>query len=257
MSQADEVGVVLVTGGSRGIGAAVVRQLAAQGVAVLFSYRREAAAAQALVAEVQAAGGLARAVPADVADETQVLAMFAALDAWCAELGRPFTGLVNNAGVLETQRKLVDMDTGRWERVLRTNVIGSFLCAREAVRRMARSAGGAGGAIVNLSSRAARLGAAFEYVDYAASKAAVDAMTLGLSREVAAEGIRVNAVAPGLIRTDIHASGGEPGRVERLSAAVPMGRGGEPEEVAQAVLWLLSEASSYTTGTVLEVSGGR
>jgi len=257
MSQADEVGVVLVTGGSRGIGAAVVRQLAAQGVAVLFSYRREAAAAQALMAEVQAAGGLARAVPADVADETQVLAMFAALDAWCAELGRPFTGLVNNAGVLETQRKLVDMDTGRWERVLRTNVIGSFLCAREAVRRMARSAGGAGGAIVNLSSRAARLGAAFEYVDYAASKAAVDAMTLGLSREVAAEGIRVNAVAPGLIRTDIHASGGEPGRVERLSAAVPMGRGGEPEEVAQAVLWLLSEASSYTTGTVLEVSGGR
>lgn len=257
MSQADEVGVVLVTGGSRGIGAAVVRQLAAQGAAVLFSYRREAAAAQALMAEVQAAGGLARAVPADVADETQVLAMFAALDAWCAELGRPFTGLVNNAGVLETQRKLVDMDTGRWERVLRTNVIGSFLCAREAVRRMARSAGGAGGAIVNLSSRAARLGAAFEYVDYAASKAAVDAMTLGLSREVAAEGIRVNAVAPGLIRTDIHASGGEPGRVERLSAAVPMGRGGEPEEVAQAVLWLLSEASSYTTGTVLEVSGGR
>jgi NAD(P)-dependent dehydrogenase (short-subunit alcohol dehydrogenase family) len=249
--------VVLVTGGSRGIGAAVVRQLAAQGAAVLFSYRREAAAAQALMAEVQAAGGLARAVPADVADETQVLAMFAALDAWCAELGRPFTGLVNNAGVLETQRKLVDMDTGRWERVLRTNVIGSFLCAREAVRRMARSAGGTGGAIVNLSSRAARLGAAFEYVDYAASKAAVDAMTLGLSREVAAEGIRVNAVAPGLIRTDIHASGGEPGRVERLSAAVPMGRGGEPEEVAQAVLWLLSEASSYTTGTVLEVSGGR
>ena len=254
MSQA---AVVLVTGGSRGIGAAVVRQLAAQGVAVLFSYRREAAAAQALVAEVQAAGGLARAVPADVADEAQVLALFAALDAWCAELGRVFTGLVNNAGVLETQRKLVDMDAGRWERVLRTNVIGSFLCAREAVRRMARSAGGAGGAIVNLSSRAARLGAAFEYVDYAASKAAVDAMTLGLSREVAAEGIRVNAVAPGLIRTDIHASGGEPGRVERLSAAVPMGRGGEPEEVAQAVLWLLSEASSYTTGTVLDVSGGR
>ena len=254
MSQA---AVVLVTGGSRGIGAAVVRQLAAQGVAVLFSYRREAAAAQALVAEVQAAGGLARAVPADVADEAQVLALFAALDVWCAELGRPFTGLVNNAGVLETQKKLVDMDTGRWERVLRINVIGSFLCAREAVRRMARSAGGAGGAIVNLSSRAARLGAAFEYVDYAASKAAVDAMTLGLSREVAAEGIRVNAVAPGLIRTDIHASGGEPGRVDRLSAAVPMGRGGEPEEVAQAVLWLLSEASSYTTGTVLDVSGGR
>ncbi|WP_374588258.1 SDR family oxidoreductase [Ideonella dechloratans] len=255
MSQAG--GVVLVTGGSRGIGAAVVRQLAAQGTAVLFSYRREVAAAQALVAEVQAAGGLARAVPADVADEAQVLAMFATLDALCAELGRPFSGLVNNAGVLETQKKLVDMDTGRWERVLRTNVIGSFLCVREAVRRMARSAGGAGGAIVNLSSRAARLGAAFEYVDYAASKAAVDAMTLGLSREVAAEGIRVNAVAPGLIRTDIHASGGEPGRVDRLSAAVPLGRGGEPEEVAQAVLWLLSEASSYTTGTVLEVSGGR
>lgn len=250
-------GVVLVTGGSRGIGAAVVRQLAAQGVAVLFSYRREAAAAQALVAEVQAAGGLARAVPADVADETQVLAMFAALDTWCAELDRSFTGLVNNAGVLETQSRLVDMDTGRWERVLRTNVIGSFLCAREAVHRMARSAGGAGGTIVNLSSRAAKLGAAFEYVDYAASKAAVDAMTLGLSREVAAEGIRVNAVAPGLIRTDIHASGGEPGRVERLSSAVPMGRGGEPEEVAQAVLWLLSDASSYTTGTVQEVSGGR
>jgi len=155
MSQA---AVVLVTGGSRGIGAAVVRQLAAQGVAVMFSYRREAAAAQALVAEVQAAGGLARAVPADVADETQVLAMFAALDAWCAELGRGFTGLVNNAGVLETQCKLVDMDTGRWERVLRANVIGSFLCAREAVRRMARSAGGAGGAIVNLSSRASQAG---------------------------------------------------------------------------------------------------
>ncbi|MCA6216489.1 SDR family oxidoreductase [Ideonella sp. B7] len=250
-------GVLLVTGGSRGIGAAVARLAADAGDAVLLSYRRDAEAAAAVVHDITAAGGRARAVPADVADEAQVLAMFATLDTWRAELDRPFTGLVSNAGVLETQRKLVDMDAGRWERVLRTNVIGSFLCAREAVRRMARSAGGTGGAIVNLSSRAAKLGAAFEYVDYAASKAAVDAMTLGLSREVAAEGIRVNAVAPGLIRTDIHASGGEPGRVDRLSAAVPMGRGGEPEEVAQAVLWLLSEASSYTTGTVLEVSGGR
>lgn len=253
----DPEGVLLVTGGSRGIGAAVARLAAEAGHAVLLSYRRDAEAAAAVVKAITTAGGQARAVQADVADEAQVLQLFDALDAWCAALGRPFTGLVNNAGVLETQMKLVDMSADRWERVLRTNVIGSFLCAREAVRRMACSQGGLGGAIVNLSSRAARLGAAHEYVDYAASKAAVDAMTLGLSREVAPEGIRVNAVAPGLIRTDIHASGGEPGRVDRLSLAVPMGRGGEPEEVAQAVLWLLSEASSYTTGTVLEVSGGR
>jgi NAD(P)-dependent dehydrogenase (short-subunit alcohol dehydrogenase family) len=189
----------------------------------------------------------------DVAVEDDVMAMFAAID---ARYGR-LDALVNNAGILQQQMRVDQMDAPRLNRILATNVTGSFLCAREAVRRMSTSRGGAGGAIVNISSRAAVLGAAGEYVDYAASKAAVDALTIGLSREVAAEGIRVNGVRPGLIRTEIHASGGEPGRVNRLESAVPMGRGGEPEEVAQAVMWLLGQESSYVTGSIIDVAGGR
>lgn len=245
--------VLLVTGGSRGIGASVARLAAQQGQAVCISYRQRGDLADALVAQIRADGGRALAVQADVADEADVLRLFERVD---AELGR-LTGLVNNAGMLDQQMRVVDMRAERLRRVFDTNVVGSFLCAREAVRRMSTARGGSGGAIVNLSSRAARLGAAGEYVDYAASKAAIDTLTLGLAREVAPEGIRVNAVAPGLIDTEIHASGGEPGRIERLKGSVPMGRGGQPDEVARAVLWLLSAEASYITGTVVDVSGGR
>jgi len=192
-------------------------------------------------------------VPADVAVEADVLRLFERVD---DELGR-LTALVNNAGGLETQMRVVDMSAERLRRVFDTNVVGSFLCAREAVRRMSTARGGAGGAIVNLSSRAAKLGSPGEFVDYAASKGAIDSFTVGLAREVAGEGIRVNAVAPGLIETEIHASSGEPGRVERLKGGVPMRRGGHPDEVARAVLWLLSAEASYITGTVVDVSGGR
>ena len=245
--------VLVVTGGSRGIGAAIVRLACQRGWAAGFSYRTRRDAADALVAEVTAAGGRALAVQADVAEEADVLRLFQAIE---TRLG-PVRGLVNNAGMLARQMPVADMDAARLRRVFDANVVGSFLCAREAVRRMSTARGGSGGAIVNLSSRAARLGAANEYVDYAAAKAAVDTLTLGLAREVAAEGIRVNAVAPGLIDTAIHADGGEPGRVARLAGSVPMRRGGQAEEVARAVLWLLSEEASYTTGAVLEVSGGR
>ena len=245
--------ILLVTGGSRGIGAAVARLAARQGWTVCLGYRQQREQAETLVTQIHAEGGHARAVQADVAIEADVLRLFAQID---AEPGR-LAGLVNNAGMLERQARVIDMDAARWRRVFETNVTGSFLCAREAVRRMSTARGGAGGAIVNLSSRAARLGAAGEYVDYAASKAAIDTFTLGLAREVAAEGIRVNAVAPGLIETDIHASGGEPGRIERLKDSVPMRRGGHPDEVARAVLWLLSGEASYITGTVVDVSGGR
>lgn len=245
-------GVLLVTGGSRGIGAAIARLGAQRGYTVVLSYLREQAAAMQVVEAIAADGGRALAVQADVAREDDVLRLFAVADA-----AGPLAALVNNAGILERQMRVEDMDTARIMRVLSANVLGSFLCAREAVRRLSTRHGGRGGAIVNISSRAARLGAANEYVDYAASKAALDALTIGLAKEVAAEGIRVNGVAPGLIHTDIHAAGGEPGRVARLQGGVPMQRGGEPEEVARAALWLLSDEASFTTGAVLDVSGGR
>ncbi len=245
--------VMLITGASRGIGAATARLAAAEGYALCLNYHHRQDAAQQLLDELQRSGARAIAVAADVADEAQVAALFAAID---AEFGR-LDVLVNNAGMLERQMRLEDMDAARLARVFAVNVTGSFLCAREAVRRMSTRHGGNGGAIVNVSSIAAKLGAPNEYIDYAAAKGAIDSMTLGLAKEVAAEGIRVNAVRPGVIRTEIHASGGEPGRVERVKASVPMGRGGEAEEVAQAILWLASAKASYTSGALLDVSGGR
>jgi NAD(P)-dependent dehydrogenase (short-subunit alcohol dehydrogenase family) len=246
-------GILIVTGGSRGIGAAIARLAAADGYAVCLGYLGNAAAAAEVVTAIADQGGTAIAVQADVAAEDQVVRLFQQVD---RSLGR-VTALVNNAGILRRQARVEDMDAARISAVLATNVVGSFLCAREAVRRMSTKHGGPGGAIVNISSRASRLGSPGEYVDYAASKAAIDALTIGLAKEVAGEGIRVNAVSPGLIRTDIHASGGEPGRVDRLAAGIPMRRGGTPEEVARAVLWLLSDEASYTTGATIDVSGGR
>ena len=246
-------GALIVTGGGRGIGAATAGLAAERGYAVCVNYLRDAAAANSVVNAIRAAGGRAIAVPGNVAVEADVLALF---DASQRELG-PLAGLVNNAGILERQTRLDDMEAARFERVFATNIVGSFLCAREAVRRMSTRHGGRGGSIVNVSSMASRLGSPGEYVDYAASKGAIDSLTIGLSKEVAEEGIRVNAVRPGVIHTEIHASGGEPGRVERVKSAVPMKRGGMPEEVARAILWLLSEEASYTTGTFIDVSGGR
>jgi NAD(P)-dependent dehydrogenase (short-subunit alcohol dehydrogenase family) len=245
--------VLLITGASRGIGAATARLAAQRGYAVCVNYRQNAAAAQAVIESITQAGGQAVALAADVAIETEVVRLFEQTEAALGSV----TALVNNAGILERQMRVTEMDAARWQRVLATNVIGAFVCAREAVRRMSTRRGGQGGAIVNVSSRAAVLGGANEYVDYAASKGALDSFTIGLAHEVAEEGIRVNAVRPGVIYTDIHASGGEPQRVERVKAAVPMKRGGQPEEVAEAVLWLLSEAASFVTGTFLDVSGGR
>jgi NAD(P)-dependent dehydrogenase (short-subunit alcohol dehydrogenase family) len=245
--------VLVITGASRGIGAATARLAAERGHAVCVNYRRDASGATGLVGDIEAAGGRAIAVQADVAIEADVVRLFRVVD---AELG-PLTGLVNNAGVLERQGRVEDFDAARLARILATNVTGAFVCAREAVRRMSTRHGGRGGAIVNVSSIAARLGAPGEYVDYAASKGALDTLTLGLAREVAAEGIRVNAVRPGLIHTGIHADGGEPGRVERIAPSLPMGRGGTPEEVARAILWLLSDEASYATGSFIELGGGR
>jgi NAD(P)-dependent dehydrogenase (short-subunit alcohol dehydrogenase family) len=245
--------VMIVTGASRGIGAATARLGAAAGYAVCVNYLRNEAAAAALVEEISTAGGSAIAVAADVAREAEVIALFERVD---AELGT-VTALVNNAGILETQSRLENMDAARLGRVFAVNVFGSFLCAREAVRRMSTGHGGGGGAIVNVSSAASRLGSPNEYVDYAAAKGAVDTLTIGLAKEVAGEGIRVNAVRPGVIYTEIHASGGDPDRVDRVKAAVPMRRGGYPEEVAKAILWLLSEDASYTTGAFVDVAGGR
>lgn len=244
---------MLITGGSRGIGAATARIAARRGYAVCFSYANNRSAAGEVVASIVAEGGNALAVQADVAREDDVMRLFRE----CDRAFGPLTALVNNAGILESQMRLDEMDGARLNRILATNVTGSFLCAREAVRRMSTRHGGAGGAIVNLSSIAARLGAPGEYIDYAAAKGAIDAMTLGLSKEVGAEGIRVNAVRPGVIYTDIHASGGEPGRVDRVKDAVPMKRGGQAEEVALAILWLLSDEASYTTGSFIDVAGGR
>lgn len=245
--------VMLITGASRGIGAATARLAARQGYALCLNYRQREDAALWLLDEVRALGAQAIAVKADVAEEDQVLELFAALD---HEFGQ-LDVLVNNAGMLERQMRLEQMDAARWTRVLGANVIGSFLCAREAIKRMSTRHGGQGGAIVNLSSVAARLGAPGEYIDYAAAKGAIDSMTLGLAKEVAGEGIRVNAVRPGVVHTEIHASGGEPDRVERVKANVPMGRGGQAEEIAEAILWLASEQASYTSGALLDVSGGR
>ncbi len=245
--------IILITGGSRGIGAAIALRAADAGYAVCISFLNNPAAADALVASINDKGGTAIAIRADVAVDADVVRMFKHVD---ASLG-PITALVNNAGILEQQSRVDEMTAERIARVFATNVFGSFSCAREAVRRMSTRYGGSGGGIVNMSSRAAKLGAAGEYVDYAASKAAIDTFTIGLAKEVAAEGIRVNAVSPGLIYTDIHASGGEPGRVDRLRDSVPMKRGGSADEVARAVMWLLSEDASYATGTNVDVSGGR
>ncbi len=245
--------VLLVTGGSRGIGAATARLAAGAGWAVAVNYTANSLAADEVVRAIRADGGRAMAVQADVADEAQVLKMYEHVD---AKLGR-LTGLVNNAGVVDRAQRVEDMSVARWRRMFDINVIGSFLCAREAVRRMSTKHGGSGGAIVNLSSAAARLGSPNEYVDYAAAKSAIDAFTIGLAKEVAGDGIRVNAVRPGLIDTEIHASGGRPDRVEALKHQVPMQRGGTAEEVAQTILWLLSDAASYTTMSLVEVSGAR
>jgi NAD(P)-dependent dehydrogenase (short-subunit alcohol dehydrogenase family) len=245
--------VLLVTGGSRGIGAATALLAAGQGFAVAVNYSANAAAADEVVRRIRAGGGKSVAVQADVAQEHQVLAMFEKVD---AELGR-LTALVNNAGVVDRAARVEEMSFARLRRMFDVNVIGSFLCAREAVRRMSTRHGGSGGAIVNVSSAASRLGSPGEYVDYAASKGAIDAFTIGLAKEVAAEGIRVNAVRPGLIDTEIHASGGSPERVRQLAHLVPMQRGGTAQEVAQAIVWLLSPAASYTTLSLLDVSGGR
>jgi NAD(P)-dependent dehydrogenase (short-subunit alcohol dehydrogenase family) len=245
--------LLLITGASRGIGAETARLAAGQGYSLCLNYRSNRGAAEELYRELSEIGCKVMLHQADVAAEAEVMAMFEAIDASFGQLD----GLVNNAGVLEQQSALVDMTRERWQRILDVNVIGSFLCAREAVKLMSTTRGGNGGAIVNLSSRAADLGSPNEYVDYAAAKGAVDAMTIGLAKEVGDQGIRVNAVKPGLIYTDIHGDGGEPGRVDRLKSGVPMQRGGTAREVAEAILWLLSDASSYTTGSFIDVSGGR
>ena len=245
--------IALVTGGSRGIGKATALQLGAEGYTVAVNYQQNVEAAQSVVEAIVDAGGRAFAVQADISDETQVVAMFARID----EEGQPLTALVNNAGILFTQSRVEVMTAERINQVLRTNVTGTFLCCREAIKRMALPHGGQGGAIVNVSSAGARLGSPGEYVDYAASKGAMDTLTTGLSLEVAAQGIRVNSVRPGFIYTEMHASGGEPGRVDRVKASLPMQRGGQPEEVAQAIVWLLSEKASYVTGSFIELAGGK
>jgi len=246
-------GVMLITGASRGIGAATARLAGQNGYAVCVNYVSNREQAEKVVKDIEACGAKAISVQADISDETDVVRLFQTCD---QELGT-LSVLVNNAAILEPQMRVEEMDAGRIERVLAANVTGAFLCAREAVKRMSTKHGGKGGAIVNVSSMAAKRGGPNEYVDYAASKGAIESMTIGLSQEVAQEGIRVNAVRPGVIYTDIHASGGEPDRVDRVGPTLPMGRGGQPEEVAQAILWLASDKASYSTGTFIDVSGGR
>jgi NAD(P)-dependent dehydrogenase (short-subunit alcohol dehydrogenase family) len=245
--------VLLITGASRGIGAATARLAAQRGYSVCVNYLRNRDAAETVVKDIEAAGVRALAVAADVAIEADVVRLFETCD---RALG-PLAGFVNNAGILETQMRVDSMDAARLHRVFATNIIGAFVCAREAVRRMSARHGRQGGAIVNVSSGAARLGSPGEYVDYAASKGAIDTLTIGLAKEVAEEGVRVNAVRAGFIYTEIHASGGEPRRVDRVKAFVPMKRGGTADEVARAILWLLSDEASYTTGAFIDVTGGR
>ncbi|MER9654440.1 SDR family oxidoreductase [Mesorhizobium sp. M0152] len=245
--------VLLVTGGSRGIGAAICRLGSKAGYRVAVNYASNQTAAAALVGEIKAAGGEAFAVRGDVGVESDIVAMFGAVDRAYGRLD----AFVNNAGIVDIKARVDEMDVSRLERMMRINVVGPFLCAREAVKRMSTRHGGSGGSIVNISSAAAMLGSPGEYVDYAASKGAIDTFTIGLAREVALEGIRVNAVRPGIIDTEIHASGGQPDRVERVRDMLPMKRAGTVDEVAGAVLYFLSDAASYTTGAILNVSGGR
>ncbi|MBI2753612.1 MAG: SDR family oxidoreductase [Betaproteobacteria bacterium] len=245
--------IVLITGGSRGIGAATALLAAQKGYAVAVNYASNSLAADEVVRQIRAAGGTAIAVQADVAVEAQVLAMFDKVD---AKLG-PLAALVNNAGIVDVACRVDSMAVERLQRMFATNILGSFVCAREAVKRMSTRHGGAGGSIVNVSSAAARIGSPGQYVDYAASKGAIDTFTLGLAKEVAAEGIRVNGVRPGIIDTDIHASGGEPDRAQRVAPQVPMQRAGTALEVAQAIVWLMGTESSYTTGALVDVTGGR
>lgn len=246
-------GLVVVTGSSRGIGAATALKLAHAGYAICVNFHRRDAEANRVVQEIRNSGGVAFSVQADVGVEQDVQRLFQVVD----RHEQPLVGLVNNAGILETQARISEIDVARLERVFRTNVFGTFLCTQAAYARMARRNGGSGGSLVNVSSAAARHGSAFEYVDYAAAKGAVDSFTLGAAKEFAADGIRVNAVRPGLIETDIHADGGEPGRVSRLAATVPLGRGGTADEVANTIAWLLGDEASYVTGVLLDVTGGR
>lgn len=253
MKPSDRPRVLIVTGGGRGIGAATARLAAHAGYAVCVNYHSDRASAERLVEELKAAKAKAIAVRGDVAVEADILNLFRQTD---SALGR-VTALVNNAGIVDKGMRVEMMSAARLARMFAVNVTGTILCAREAVRRMSTRQGGAGGAIVNVSSIAAKLGAAGEYVDYAASKGAVDTFTIGLAREVGVEGIRVNAVRPGIIRTEIHASSGDPGRLERIGSTAPLGRPGEAEEVARTILWLLSDEASYLTGAIVDVTGGR
>jgi NAD(P)-dependent dehydrogenase (short-subunit alcohol dehydrogenase family) len=248
-----ELGAIIITGAGRGIGAATARLAAARGFAVAVDYARDHASAEAVVREIVSAGGRAIAIQADVGSEADILRLFETAE---RDLG-PITALVNNAGITEGLCRVEAVTAKQLERLFRVNVTGAILCAREAVRRMSTKHGGAGGAIVNISSLASRIGGAGEWVHYAASKGAIDTFTIGLAREVAAEGIRVNAVAPGLVQTGLHAAVGAPDRPQRLAPFIPMQRAGSPEEIAEAVLWLLSPAASYVTGSILEVGGGR
>ncbi len=245
--------IMLITGASRGIGAATAKLAAAAGYFVVVNYHNSKAAAEQLVSEIQSNNGGAVSIQADIADEAQIVNMFSAID----KLQGSLVSVINNAGILEPQMRLETMDIARLQRIFSANITGQFICSREAVKRMSVKHGGKGGTIVNVSSVASLTGSPNEYIDYAASKGAMDAMTIGLSKEVAAEGIRVNAVRPGFIYTDIHASGGEPDRVNRLKESIPMKRGGTVEEVAEAILWLAGDKSSYTTGSFINIAGGR